>query len=74
MGGVADGIPGGVDGMLSIWDKESSALPVAGGIKDRQQRIKCLGNAVVPQQAYPIFRALREELERSGDNNEAPDV
>lgn len=67
MGGVADGIPGGVDGMLSIWDKESSALPVAGGIKDRQQRIKCLGNAVVPQQAYPIFRALREELERSGE-------
>ena len=68
MGGMADGIPCGVDGMLNIWDKTPSAPPVATGIKKRKQRIKCLGNAVVPQQAYPIFRALREELERSGDD------
>ena len=61
---MADGIPCGVDGMLNIWDKTPSAPPVATGIKNRKQRIKCLGNAVVPQQAYPIFRALREELER----------
>lgn len=33
-------------------------------IPHRVDRIKCLGNAVVPQQAYPIFRALREELTR----------
>lgn len=35
-----------------------------GGLDLAADRIKCLGNAVVPQQAYPIFRALREELTR----------
>lgn len=37
---------------------------VGRNIPHRVDRIKCLGNAVVPQQAYPIFRALREELTR----------
>lgn len=34
------------------------------GTPHRVDRIKCLGNAVVPQQAYPIFKALREEVLR----------
>lgn len=37
---------------------------VGRNIPHRVDRLKCLGNAVVPQQAYPIFRALREELTR----------
>ena len=33
---------------------------IATGIKDRVARLKALGNSVVPQQAYPIFKAIAE--------------
>lgn len=46
------------------WAVEPDVGRVANGIPNRVDRLKCLGNAVVPQQAYPIFRALREELTR----------
>lgn len=46
------------------WEIEPRPYGVASGIPHRVDRLKCLGNAVVPQQAYPIFRALREELTR----------
>lgn len=45
------------------WAAEPNVGRVANGIPHRVDRIKCLGNAVVPQQAYPIFKALAEELE-----------
>lgn len=46
------------------WAAESDVGRVAYGIPNRVDRFKCLGNAVVPQQAYPIFKALREEMDQ----------
>ena len=39
---------------------------VATGVKNRVEQLKCYGNAVMPQQAYPIFKFITE-IER-GEN------
>ena len=63
LGGMVDGFPAGMDGDLDFlinhyWDDEPDIPRIATGIKHRVDRLKCLGNAVVPQQFYPIFRAI----------------
>ncbi len=50
------------------WAAEPDVGRVAHGIPNRVDKLKCLGNAVVPQQAYPIFKALREEIFEYGKN------
>lgn len=42
------------------WSAEPDVGRVAHGIPNRVDRLKCLGNAVVPAQAYPIFKAIME--------------
>ena len=72
LGGVADGISDWMDRDLDFlinhyWDDEPDIPRIATGIEHRVDRLKCLGNAVVPQQFYPVFRAIAE-IER-GDIN-----
>ncbi len=42
------------------WAAEPDVGRVANGVPNRVDRLKCLGNAVVPQQFSPIFRAIAE--------------
>lgn len=70
MGGMADGLSDWLDRGMSApgkWLKDPHpAIPrVEIGVKNRANRIKCLGNAVVPQQFYPIFAAIRNELDHA---------
>lgn len=60
---MANGLPDWMDGDLDFiinhyWDKEPDIPRIAAGIEHRVDRLKCLGNAVVPQQFYPIFKAI----------------
>jgi DNA (cytosine-5)-methyltransferase 1 len=42
------------------WSTEPNVGRVANGVPNRVDRLKALGNAVVPQQVYPILRAIYE--------------
>lgn len=57
LGGVASRLPCWLDG---YWRVEPNIPRVATGVKNRVDRLKCLGNAVVPQQVYPILQAIAE--------------
>jgi DNA (cytosine-5)-methyltransferase 1 len=54
---MAHGLSPWLDG---YWRVEPDIPRVARGVKDRVNRLRALGNAVVPAQAYPLFRAIME--------------
>lgn len=63
LGGVADGISPWLDRGMSepgFWMEEPDTPRITQRKKNRINRLKCLGNAVVPQQFYPMFRYIRE--------------
>lgn len=64
LGGMADGISDWLDG---YWDIEPDIPRIAQGIPNRVCRLKALGNAVVPQQFYPIFKAIAGIERRNED-------
>lgn len=45
-------------GSREWWQNEPGVGRVVAGVPDRVDRLRCLGNAVVPYQAYPIFNAI----------------
>lgn len=64
LGGMADGLPSWVDG---YWDIEPGIPRVAAGIPHRAEKIKGLGNAAVPLQFYPVYKAIVEaEIHKEG--------
>ena len=42
------------------WQAEPNVDRVVDGVPARVDRLRCLGNAVVPAQAYPIFKAIAD--------------
>lgn len=53
------------------WPVEPDVGRVANGVPNRVDRLKCLGNAVVPQQFYPIFQAIADIEARLAWNTRA---
>ena len=58
LGGMAHGLPERMDGRI-LWTAEPEGIPrMTERMDDRALRLKTLGNAVCPPQAYPIFRYI----------------
>ena len=58
LGGMAHGLSKRMDGRI-LWAAEPEGIPrMTERMDDRALRLKTLGNAVCPPQAYPIFRYI----------------
>ncbi len=57
LGNLVYGLPSGLAGS---WDREPDIPRVSKGSKDRVNKLKGLGNAIVPQIAFQFFSAINE--------------
>lgn len=67
LGRSLDGLPSWMDSVRAGWTDgtwEAGIPRLATGVPDRVGRLKALGNAVVPAQFYPIFKAIAD-IERN---------
>ena len=74
LGGVDDGLSSWLDRGMSApghWIPEPNIPRLTTKRDHRKDRLQCLGNAVVPQQFYPVFQAIAD-LERRRDHCEKP--
>lgn len=60
LGGMADGLPPEMDGRI-LWHDEPADIPRLTTImENRADRLKSLGNAVVPAQVFPILKYISD--------------
>jgi DNA-methyltransferase (dcm) len=60
MGGMANGLPSEMDGSI-IWQTEPENIPrLTENGYNRANRLKALGNAVVPAQVFPILKHIAD--------------
>lgn len=70
---LADGAARGVAGRAAgAWPPEPRLDRVAHGVPRRVDRVRALGNAVVPQQAYPILLAVAGEIDHGRSRSVLP--
>lgn len=62
MGGTINGVSPRLDEDISFWEEgwEKGVPRVIDKMQDRAKRIKALGNSIVPQVAYQIMMAIKE--------------
>lgn len=63
MGGGPYGLSCWLDGVRAGWADgtwEAGIPRIATGVSNRVSKLQCLGNAVVPQQFYPFFKAIHD--------------
>lgn len=63
LGGMVDGLSEALDGCYR-WPEEDSETPrVAQGVKNRVYRLRCLGNAIVPQVAQIFAKDIKKSIQ-----------
>lgn len=68
LGGTTDGVSGGIHGPANAWGYgwEDGVPRVGHGVPNRVDRLRCLGNAVVPQVVELIGRAILKHEASAG--------